>query len=297
MANRTIFLPKNLTIRDHETLLFTVINAIKANAGGQTGISFRHLAFIDTASAVSLLNLIAFLQCQNVFLTISDCEPNTEAKRYLLDTGFFSILGILDGVRRRRATSTDFQFFEENDYNGYLYTKLTPWIEMSSDIGQNTLSVVRSALEEVFHNIYYHSGVKAGFCCAQHFPKKQEIHIAIADYGKGIPQNVRRIEPEVTDLQALELACQKGFSSRSSEHNRGVGLNLLIEQVAQKNQGSVRLQSGSGIILAKPGNDGVAILTKESSRTYYPGTLVLISLRTDTLTQFIDEADSEDFSW
>lgn len=291
--------PPNLTINNHDVFLLNAISAIRRIGGKIVNFDFRYLIFIDTASAVSILNFIAYLNLNNYEIKFINFSANTKAKKYLLDAGFFDLFDLsLNEAKSKRSTTTNFFYFEETQFNGYLFEVLTPWIEASANIPLNTLDVVRTTLEEVFHNINYHSHVRAGFTCAQHFPKKNEIHIAVADYGTGIPKNVRKFTGrEMSDVDAIELACQNGFSSKSSTHNRGVGLYLLIQQIVKKNRGHVRIQSGNGVLTVSPSGANEAFLEKATTKTYYSGTLVLISLRTDTLEQFIEEADSEDFAW
>jgi hypothetical protein len=127
----------------------------------------------------------------------------------------------------------------------------------------------------------------------QHYPRESRITIAISDFGVGIPYNVQRVRPDASDAECLECAIEQGFSTRSTPRNRGAGLDMLIHNVVNQNQGIVEIHSHKGSLFAEP--DGITTKTPDDPSHGYPGTLINISLRTDT----IPSADNlaEDFSW
>lgn len=155
---------------------------------------------------------------------------------------------------------------------------MMPWIGRSVGMTTESLASIRVSLEEVLHNVRDHSGVDIGCTFAQHFPKKNRIQIAISDFGKGIPTVIRNKIPETSDSAALRLACQEGFTTQSNVQNRGAGLPTLIKYVTQNNGGNI-------------------LITARNTENYYPGTLVRVILRTDTLEQTAIDSESEEFIW
>lgn len=176
---------------------------------------------------------------------------------------------------------------------------MMPWIGRSVGMTTESLASIRVSLEEVLHNVRDHSGVDIGCTFAQHFPKKNRIQIAISDFGKGIPTVIRNKIPETSDSAALRLACQEGFTTQSNVQNRGAGLPTLIKYVTQNNGGNILITAGHGHLSAAPTPQGLHPykITARNTENYYPGTLVRVILRTDTLEQTAIDSESEAFIW
>jgi anti-sigma regulatory factor (Ser/Thr protein kinase) len=179
---------------------------------------------------------------------------------------------------------------------GFLYATLVPWIARQLQVPEQALGSVRVCIEEILHNVRDHSGVGVGCIHAQFWPKKGELHIAISDFGRGIPSLVRTVAPDATDPQALELACTEGFTTKSNVQNRGAGLAVLVKCVTGKDRGNVWVVSGRANISATHAN-GTSRLVARSKPFVYPGTLVRIMLKTDRLQDWIDEVEPEVFTW
>jgi hypothetical protein len=156
--------------------------------------------------------------------------------------------------------------------------------------------VQRTSLEEIFHNVNDHSGEGIGCTFAQHFPNKKRIQIAVSDFGKGIPKTVRTKLPLLTDSEAIKKACEEGFTTQSNVKNRGAGLPNLMRYVTQRNNGTVLIASGQANVSAVKGTNGTKV-TGRSQSGIYPGTLVQVMLRTDTLEKSAVDTELEPFEW
>ena len=174
-----------------------------------------------------------------------------------------------------------------------------PWVGRSVGMSAESLASVRVSLEEILHNVRDHSGVEVGCTFAQHFPNKNRIQIAISDFGAGIPNVVRQKRPETSDPAALRLACQEGFTTKTNVQNRGAGLPTLINYVTRKNGGNVLIAAGGGHLSAAPAAERPQRykITTRSAGGFYPGTLVRVVLRTDTLELAASDAQIEPFEW
>ncbi|NVO05243.1 MAG: hypothetical protein HXX19_04535 [Rhodoferax sp.] len=188
------------------------------------------------------------------------------------------------------------ELFKASAYVPYLYQGLMPWVSNEVKLSTDTLETIKTCLEEVFHNIEYHSGIEFGCTFSQHFPKKNRIHVAISDFGIGIPTRVRSKLPDLQDAQALKEACKEGFTTKSNVKNRGAGLPNLIRYVVQRNSGTVLIHSGRGYLSASRGPDQPNITSRELDWAY-PGTLVHVVLRTDTLEKLERDIEPEVFQW
>lgn len=173
-----------------------------------------------------------------------------------------------------------------------------PWIGQEVNLSDDSLSALRTSIEEIFHNIRDHSGVGIGCVFAQHYPRKKEIQIAISDFGQGIPTLVRTKLPEIlSDTDALRKACEEGFTTQSNVRNRGAGLANLMRYITLRNNGTVLISSGKAQISAVQKNLTSSKITAKASDGFYPGTLVRAILRTDTLEQVAKDTEQEIFEW
>jgi len=222
----------------------------------------------------------------------------TVANKYLDDAGFFLTYtgSIAFPDQHRRPTTIPLQLVASADATHFLYAELMPWIAQQVGLSADSLAAVRTSIEEVFHNIRDHSGVGVGCVFAQYYPNKNQIQLAISDFGRGIPNSVRTVEANATDQEALRLACQEGFTTKSNVRNRGAGLPNLMRYIPQRNNGTILVSSGSANVSATKG-DGGSKITARRINGYYPGTLVRAVLRTDTLERFSEDAEIEVFEW
>jgi hypothetical protein len=147
---------------------------------------------------------------------------------------------------------------------------------------------------EIFNNINDHSMQKIGSIFCQHFPRENQVNIAISDFGVGIPYKVKQVLPNLNDPEAILKATEEGFTTKSTARNAGAGLDILISNVALVNQGNLGIFSNHGCVIFK--NDGSKIKNElRTLRGFYPGTLFDIHLRTDTIERRGDT--SEEFEW
>lgn len=280
------------------TFIGQAIEKRNAEQSSSVIFNFNKLEFIEPAGVVALANTIEHFKLSRVKVTFANCSVANQANIYLDDSGFFEhyTKRKLFDKSNPRSTTIPLEIFSADAYTGYLYFKLMPWVARSTDCPEQSLETIRACLEEVFHNIEYHAGVPSGCVFAQHFPRKNKIIIAISDFGIGIPTRVKTKAAGATDPECLRLAIQEGFTTKTNVRNRGVGLSLLTKHITTKNGGTVLIHSGEGYLSATHGAKGMSVTSRQSEWTY-PGTLVQVSLRTDTLEKLESEAAPEEFQW
>jgi anti-sigma regulatory factor (Ser/Thr protein kinase) len=291
--------PMHLPSRfDTDTMRQFIFNSYWAARNGKITFSFQKLRHIDPAGVVVLSNLLQAFGGKGVDVSFVDHDRMTEATKYLDDAGFFkNYLGeyVFSGSARR-STTMPLELFEAKKYLPYLYRQLMPWIAQEVQLHEDTLDTIKTCLEEIFHNIDYHSGVSVGGTFSQHFPRANTIDVAISDFGVGIPKNVRTVLPDLNDGQAIEEACQLGFTTKSNVANRGWGLPNLIRYVVERNSGRVSIHSARGYFRAYS-VEGKVVTFSQQLQWPYPGTLVHVVLRTDTLERLENDVAPEEFQW
>lgn len=291
-------LPHSFNLESMRWFIKNAVDAQKGSGVDRLVFDFIPLRFIEPEGVVVLSNTIEYFKQSRVRVFFRGHNFATPPIRYLDDSGFFKKYlgeGMFIGGGPR-GTTVPLEFFCGTSYISYLYRSLVPWIGNSVNLSEDTLATIRASLEEVFHNVEYHSGVNSGCVFAQHFPKAKKICIAISDFGIGIPNRVRTVMPEVSESEALRLAVREGFTTKTNVRNRGVGLSTLIKYITQRNGGTVLIHSDRGYLSATQGADAPNI-TSRQMEWVYPGTLVHVVLRTDTLERLENDVAPEVFQW
>lgn len=296
-----ILLPESFGASSMYYVIQQATKSMNAQASEQVVIDFSRLKFIEPIGVVILSNLIEYLGRAGIPTSLAGVNfQSTPAVAYLDDSDFFKryIGRPLREWAKARDTCLPLTMVSNAQAVGYLHSTLIPWLAASLNTTEESLATVRVCLDEVFSNINFHSGVDYGCLHIQHFPNSKEIQIAISDFGVGIPTNVRKIRPGLIDSAALSMACEEGFTTQSNVKNRGAGLATLIRYLTLKDRGKVWLVSGEANLSAI--HDKVTKKSKVTARTvkgFYPGTLVRITLKQDSIKDLATDVQSEEFSW
>lgn len=257
---------------------------------------FSALVFVKPAGVTVLSNLIEFLRKAGAKTFFANHKrPSCPAIDYLDDSGFFHhYLGTsLREGSSVRSTTLPLRLVEYAKSYEYMGFSLVPWLASALATPEKSLATIKVCFQEIYNNINDHSTRSIGCSFAQHYPNKNQIDITVSDFGIGIPVNVRRLKPEVTDQQALALACEAGFTTKTSVRNRGAGLDVLIKNVVIRNGGAIIIHSNRGIVSCTRDN-GTVKKTPRGADGFYPGTLIQLSLHTD---RFISDEIEEEFEW
>ena len=261
-------------------------------------VDLRYLQFISPAGVVILSSTLEWIRVNggtfSFRLPAAAPRIGNEAVRYLDDSGFFErYLGQkLSSFSRLRPTTVPLSLVSYELSYQWLQNRLIDWLSARLAMNRESLGILDLCFGEVFNNIRDHSGENVGCVAAQHFPRQSLVHIAVSDFGVGIPTRVREKLLDLGDSEAVLKAIEPGFTTESTPRNRGAGLDTLASQVAQENGGQLVILSGHGVLSARQGPEQPAISAREAPVSY-PGTLIDARLRTDT----IEPLDPEDLLW
>lgn len=149
------------------------------------------------------------------------------------------------------------------------------WINISEALS----SAIAGQMWEIFANAFEHSDTPVGlYCCGQHLPKQHELLLAVADFGVGIPSNVRFFlnAPTLPAADAMRWAFTRGKSTaKGAGFPRGLGLDLLKEFVV-KTKGRIQVYSHDGY--ARIDENGEKY---ENASPFFEGTLVQVRVLCD----------------
>lgn len=259
------------------------------------------LRFIRPAGVTVLSNLIQWLMKRDVEIGIDypelmtwDSGKNNPIK-YLDDSGFFEyyIKKPLFQKASLRSTTFPLRHVAYKEYYAWLENSFIPWLKDQLLLTyRDSLENIKVCLQEIFNNIADHSSEHIGCLFAQHYPARSQVVITASDFGVGIPTKIREKERDITDADALKLAIQEGYSTKTLPTNTGAGLDIIISNIVKNNKGNVYIHSNNGILsyLAS----GKQKIIAENCQGWYPGTLIELAINT---TYFYDKTEEEVFSW
>lgn len=284
---------------DRQTIYPLVANVLDENLDSRCSrinLDFSRLGFVEPDGVTVLSNLIEFLKKSKVKIFFKNHEKTTRPSiSYLDDSGFFQhYLGkSLSSGASVRSTTLPLNLVDYSKSYEYMGYKLIPWLARSLCCEEPSLATLKVCFQEIFNNINDHSTEKIGCSFAQYYPQKSQIKISISDFGVGIPHNVNKVVKNLSDHQAIDMACEAGFTTQTTSRNRGAGLDVLIKNVVAKNSGLVVIQSRKGLVSCVKVNGEL----KRSARLaagFYPGTLIQITLDTK---KFVSDEHEEVFEW
>ena len=193
-------------------------------------IDFSRLSFIRSPGVAFLSNFSHWIMDQGATVKFSNLDINKEAIKYLDDSMFFEQhLGKkLNPSSKCRPSTIPLKQVARSECHAWLEFEFLPWLMGRSGLTKTSLAEVTTGLKELFNNIDDHTKFEHGCVFGQWHPKENKIIITIADFGLGIPETVRRVQPNLDDTAAILKAAEDGFSSMSLPTNRGAGLHLLF---------------------------------------------------------------------
>jgi anti-sigma regulatory factor (Ser/Thr protein kinase) len=256
---------------------------------------FNGLSFIEPVGYTVLSNLFEWLVKRGISVKIRRPENiNRDAIRFLDDSLFFEryIGKKYNQFASPRSTTIPLKQVSYQTYHQWLENDFLTWLSRNLSLSIASLANIKVCFQEIFNNINDHAHENIGCVFAQHYPQKNSVCVAISDFGVGIPYNIQKYYPSLTDGEALKRATVPGVTTKSNPQNRGAGLDTLISNVVKNNHGHVYIHSNHGILICNY-QDNDVLMTPRESDSLYPGTLLEIVFKTDTIENVVEE----EFEW
>lgn len=258
-------------------------------------LDFSKLTKIEVGGVAVLSNLIQFYKLLGInseFENLDKCK----AKHYLDNIGFTHLYKNEGIAFVNHPEFSELILVPYDKSHSYINHKLIPWLANALKIDVRALSSVETVFGEIFNNIKDHSTVNIGCSCAHFDAQNKKIFICISDFGIGIPSRVKEKHADITDVEAIKLACENGFSTQTTPRNRGAGLHILINNIVTRNSGKVVIHSGLGVLTCLINSKNIEKIPESApDECFYPGTMIYITIDTD---KFIpSEFSEEEFSW
>lgn len=248
-----------------------------AGDGVKVHFDFTNCDFLRPNAVVFLGGLARIILSRGGKVHFNVPSMSSYVRTNLEQNGFAHKMG--DYLPPWKGNSIPYREDIDQDKNGIVeYLKRNwlgrGWIKISHEL----TNAIASQIWEIYANAFEHSSTQVGiFSCGQYFKSRKELVLSIADFGVGIPSNVR-FYTNIETLQAnkaMQWAFTRGTSTATKTDARGLGLDLLKEFI-QVSQGRLAIYS----------HDGYAHISKdgefyENLPVFFEGTLVQVTLRCD----------------
>ncbi|MGY3718641.1 ATP-binding protein [Sutcliffiella cohnii] len=274
-----IDLPRRLNRETMYVLLQKVITKDREPVADELVFNFNTLSiWIEPCGVTILSNLIHWLENRRVKVGIIPGEVNPmkdSPNKFLDDSKFFEEHIGEKLTESAQVCSTTLPLRQVNAENptGWIFNEFIPWLSRQLGVPAKRLDTIRVYMEEILNYIRDHADKLTGCIFAQYIPANHEVLISISDFGVGIPYNVQKKHPSLTENEAIRKAVERGFSTQSRPHNRGFGLDNLIHNVVLNGKGSVHIHSLNGILSCSFGDNEIKYKSK-NALGHYPGTLI-----------------------
>jgi len=152
-------------------------------------------------------------------------------------------------------------------------------IRRHAGISVESEDYLRMSINEVTQNVEDHAQSPiGGLCCARFLRSRNQVRVAIVDFGRGIPQSLQSRYPDIhRGAMALARVTEGRFTAQSRPSNAGLGINWLWNIVGTLG-GRIFILSGDGLAENISGkNRRIAAL-----KFPFPGTGVFFTLPVDT---------------
>lgn len=299
MQSITISLPYTLNSFTLRGVVQDFVNRCQDGMPGEVFIDFAYLGFIEPAGVTFLSNFVHWLNYNNTRCIFRGFEGHSAALRFLDDSLFFDMhIGRKINIYASpRTTTQHLRRVGHSESHSFIDMTLAPWLASAMQCTTASVHPFQACLSEIFNNISDHTERDNGGIFAQHFPNNREVKISIADFGRGIPHNVRTVAPMLDDNAAIMQAVELEFSTKSTPRNRGIGLDYLLQTVVGVNRGEVTISSlGGSVKFVPPHLAGAAYHAMPSGVVgFCPGTTIDILLKADNVISVEDE--QEDLEW
>ena len=215
--------------------------------GAEVLFKFSSCNFLRPNAVVflgALARLIEYFGGKPTFV-VETMKPHISTN--LLQNGFAYAMGA--DTHPWQGNSIPYQEFGHNDINRIVNNLKNEWLGRDWVNISNTLkNEIAGQMSEIYINSFEHSKTLIGVSsCGQHFPNRRELVLAVADFGVGIPSNVRSsVDDRLSGAETMRWAFTRGNTTAKQIYGpRGMGLDLLKEFV-RLNGGKLEIYSHDG---------------------------------------------------
>lgn len=279
MTPLTIFVPRlNDELWDAQQLVLIWQQVEEAGDGAEVSFDFSRCDFLRPNAVAFLGGLARMIEHRGGKARFHIGTMRGRVQANLLQNGFAHAMGA--DIPSWQGNAIPYQEHLTQDKNKIIESLKRDWLGRGwISVSAELANQIAGKTWEIFANAFEHSKTPVGvYSCGQYLPQRRELLLAVADFGVGIPSNVRIYLgcPEMPACDTLRWAFTGGHTTQPLQtYPRGLGLEFLKDFV-QKANGVMRVFSHDG--RARIDHRGE---TYENSESFFEGTLVQIRLLCD----------------
>jgi len=110
------------------------------------------------------------------------------------------------------------------------------------------LSALHNTLNELYFNVFDHAEANGNAFSYIHYDvESRKISIAVCDFGRGVAYTLNKAHSYKNDCEALENSLKRGVSARTKPHNRGFGLDSVVNSLGEND--NLKVISNSALLV------------------------------------------------
>lgn len=182
-----------------------------------------------------------------------------EPRRYLSRMNLFKHLDVPyeEDIQRRDETGrfTPIRLIKDQEDVGPTTDAILELVLRQFENARDFIPALEWVVYETVDNIRLHADTPVpGTVCAQYFPARQRLDVAICDLGQGISGSLEHhLDPWEGPGDAIKMALERGIT-RDQEIGQGNGLPGAVE-IAEKNEGEFRIWTDEVIYEVEEGEE------------------------------------------
>jgi hypothetical protein len=287
---QTFFVP---TINDSPSdfcQMFNLYNSI-IHADSPIVLDFSRCNFLRPNAVAFLGGLAHTMQSRSKTLDFDWSTLHDDIQANLAQNGFLNHIG---GFTTPWAgNSIPYREDKELNSDSIVYYLKTKWLQRGwINISPLLADTITTNLVEIYLNAFEHSKSERVFTCGQYFPQLDQLILCVADFGVGIPYNVREFVKrtktgyDIKSDYALRWAFEPGTTTVGGM-GRGMGLGIL-KNFIKVNEGNLSLFSHNAYVTID--KDAEKYMTHDCS---FHGTIMHITLQCDETLYTLPEELSQ----
>lgn len=252
--------PSSLTLRLEGSVdisrLRHAIGAVEVDMAAGTAITvdFAEGTFLQTAAVAQLTSWLLEKKLDGSEISL---EGDQNIVNYLARMDVHRALGVEEPRMQRHPEGGRFIpliLVEDGNAVFDAVNRIADMVLQQFDGVAEFMPAFEWAVNEIVDNVFIHSKSKSpGVVCAQLFPNKRRLDIAICDSGIGIRGSLSEGFQLADDKVAIEKALQRGVT-RNTDVGQGNGMAGTLE-IMKRNDGSFGVWSGGALFRLEGGED------------------------------------------
>lgn len=276
--------------KDREQWIQTIVSkkaSIKNNKEKgkyHIGLYLGERVSVNDFEPIHIVSLMCFIEhLHQIGYKVTLTSPNSDVNDYLYNTLKLREYYVGDGASHVESNDdTILNLWKVKPESSIAYSQsVTDYFNKKFFKGYD-MSALKNALDEAYANIADHAKANDNaFSYISYDAEKQKIHIAICDFGLGIPNTLRNANSIYnSDSEALRDSLNIGVSARTNVRNRGFGLDNILATLSDDD--NFRIVSNGSLLQCLGNKKNIKTLDLEFD---FKGTLIYFEVSTSSFPE------------